>query len=591
MQINSTTLVGKGYRTIKLNRYKRRVNIITGIGCGALLSCYLIQQYYYTPSLPFGDDLPVIFQFLFRFDEAPTWSEKIAILVNNRFAEHRLLSASCITLLTYLISGTVQLPVLTVIAGLCWVSSTLLYFKWLKKSALSTIWLIPILFVFLAAAPYQVIYWPMAALQHLVVVFLCFITLYFLSAEEKTSPRLILWAISFAFITTFSAGNGMAVWPAGLLVLGLRRDVKYSLIWFFCSVLSVTLYLWDLPRTGLPSDQAAKLLLTNALRKIIGFFAGLGSAIHTKSYESFLDDANYVFSLKYPSIYLGLLIVLLFGWAFRKTILNYDSRISPVLGCTVFIFISFAFIIWGRTPIDGEIVAFKSRYYPYSIVAICNAIFLMAFLTKATFWYKWLFTGSVICGATFWSIWQVVAYHKIYNHANLLQAGLFNWQHNGSWVVYQQTSYYENYFNAFFDEMKARHFPIQIPNTPLSQAFKNKKWTDHYFSELKQVQIQKINNYVHLNLRNEQAQAIRNVDEGYTMVMASERDTFLLWSVVSPTGIRNFFKTGQSCREGYRVEVALDQEKMPKGNYSLHQFYYSGNQGIINRKSESTIVF
>ncbi|WP_421826406.1 hypothetical protein [Larkinella sp.] len=128
-----------------------------------------------------------------------------------------------------------------------------------------------------------------------------------------------------------------------------------------------------------------------------------------------------------------------------------------------------------------------------------------------------------------------------------------------------------------------------LPQTILNKAFKEKKWNETYFSPLKKIQISTDVGYrklVRLNMINDQVNPVRHLDEGYALIMASQKDTFLLWSIVSPTGLRNFFKSGDHCSKGYRVEVEIDPKKIPKGVYFFHQFYYSSENAIARKKPD-----
>ncbi|WP_138993282.1 hypothetical protein [Larkinella sp. C7] len=513
--------------------------------------------------------------------------------------EHRLLSSSLITLLFYLVAGKIKLPILTTTAGLIWLSISFFYYTWLKKTNVSIAWIFPISCILVSFAPYQVIVWPMAAMQHLSVIFMGYLTIYLLTIQDFQGKKnltlsFFLLATFIAITATFSAGNGMLAWPTGILILVLKKEFKFLLIWICCSIFATAGNFWNSTLNGTPSDNSIKTFCTNFFKEIISFLAGLGGGIRFQGHESFLDDCNFQFSLKYPPIYLGLFIFISFIYLFVKTLKFKNNIFLPIVGTSVFIFLTVALLVIGRTPPNGDLVVFKSRYYIYSIAAIINTIFILAAISKSSKWHQWFLLVTTLFSIGFWGIWEVLSSHKLINHSNTLQVGQFNWRENDQWVIYQSTAYFENYFNSFFNEVKNKAFGFELPQTILNKAFQEKKWNETHFSPLKKIHISTDVGYkrlVRLNMVNDQVKPIRHLDEGYVVIMASQKDTFLLWSLVSPTGLRNFLKTGDRCSKGYRVEVELDPEKIPKGIYFFHQFYYSSEDAIARKKPDGKIVF
>ncbi|MFC5409213.1 hypothetical protein ACFPMF_07845 [Larkinella bovis] len=560
---------------------------------------FLVKQYYYTPNIPFGDDLPTIFHFLFNYDQAPTLSEKISIIFNNRMVEHRLLSLSVISAFIYQLSGDIPLPVLSTIAGLMWVSISFFYYTILKRRNLSILWLVPILCFLLSFSPYQPFLWPMAAMQHLIVISLAFLTVFLLANHDHSGPsgwRTFFFPVSIfvGILTTFSAGNGMLIWPTGFLILVIQRRIKPLVYWLIAAILAIGGYFYRLSLDGTPSNQALEKILANYGKEIIGFFAGLGSAIRTKGYETFLDDNDLPFSLKYPAIYLGILITFVFIALFVKSVKTRERNSLSILGASAFIFLTVATLVVGRTNMNGDIIAFKSRYYLYAVIAISNAISTVALLIPSYKYKEIILAACFALGLVFWGVWEVVSFHKIINHHNMLDAALFNWHRNHKWIMYQPSAFYENYFNGFFEKTEKSAFPYRLPPSRISQAFQHKQWRDDFFPKAQPVELVEKSGdkkLVQIKLVNEQAAPIHGIDEGYSVVMASEKDTFMLWSIVSPTGVRNFLKNRETCRKGYRVEVELDRDKMPKGTYWFHQFYYSGDRSVINKQPAGSIVF
>lgn len=554
------------------------------VGSG-ITAIFLFFIYYFLSPVPFGDDLPAIYEYWVRLSEESSPGGKLLLVFSNSYVEHRLLSLSLIVLISQLFFGTISLPFLGLIAAFLWTGVLLIYWKWLSSAGLSPWWGVVITCVLLSGASYQTAYWTMAALQHFSVVFLCFLTVFLLS--RKLSPGYLAAALLTAFMCTFSSGNGMAVWPAGILILLANRERAFLPVWLVGLVFSIGFYLAGVELGGTHSGRSLSVIFESFFAKLVNLVAGPAGAVRIERSFLAFNDGEVIFSLRNPAIYVGIVLLILylqvFRLAFHRPGGSKPDRIAPAItGISLFLVMTYAFITFGRSGGDATFVVFKSRYYTYSVAAIANGFFALAYLTRNSLRHTWLRAGSLAFTAACWLIWQCSIHPILQNQHAMLNIGYANYLNRGKWIIYQATSFYENYYNSFFG--KAQHKALLPAAPPLVKAYQNRRESAAGFTPCSDLRIEPRENgsVFAVSLWNEQAPAIRKKGEGYAIAMASERDTFLLPALHMRNGVARFFGSGRPTRPGYTLNVLLRKNDFPPATYRLHQFYFKDDRGVIN---------
>ncbi len=559
--------------------------------CGVLVFLYLFLQYYYISPYPFGDDLPSIYRFLLEVQHADSFGEKLKLIFTNGFVEHKLLFFSLFITSLYGLIGKISLPLFALGAGVVWCSIFFFYKYWLPFIRVSSYWLVAIALVLLSFAPYQAIFWTMAALQHFSVTFLCFLTIYLLCKPAKHNLTFFLLATLSGFFCTYSSGNGMAVWPAGFLALALQREIKFALGWLLSSAAGIGSYLYSIALNETPSGSKLSHVFEALSTKIVNFIAGLAGASYFKNDSLDFSDGEPPLSFTYFSIYLGLLLLVLFLLGFIQAYRKQNRGLIAVISVSAFIVITFAFVAFGRASSQELFVIFKSRYYTYSVIAIANGLFCLAYLSREFRYQKAVLYVGMAYSVFFWGCWLFNSYTNLLNQRNILDLGYLNFTKTGQWICYQPTFFYERFYNTFFSEHQDKL--VQLPTTDLHTAFQNKQVTDAVFSPCSNVRMQVMHNkpgFVNMRLYNGEAPAIHNRKEGYAIAMVSQQDTFLLYTTLLRNSVKKLLTTGQPTRKGYTLDIQLRQNSFPKGSYELHQFYFKDKEGFYNPKNEGTIT-
>ncbi|SDL61077.1 hypothetical protein [Siphonobacter aquaeclarae] len=550
-----------------------------------ITAIFLFFVYFFSSPVPFGDDLPAIYEYWRRLSEEITPGEKALVLFSNNYVEHRLLALSLIVFIGQLFSETVPLPFFCLSAALLWTGVLLIYWKWLNRTGLSPWWGVVITGVLLSGASYQTAYWTMAALQHFSVVFLCFLTVFLLS--RKLSGGYVAAALVTAFICTFSSGNGMAVWPTGVLILLINQERRFLPVWLAGLLFSISLYLAGVRLGETHSGRSLSTVFDSFWAKSVNLVAGPGGAVLIE--RSLLDfsDGGVAFSARNPAIYVGIMLLILyllvFRMALRRSAAGEPDRIAAAIaGTSLFLLMTYAFITFGRSAGEASFVVFKSRYYTYSVAAIANGFFALACLTRNSSWRAWLLGGSLAFTAAFWLVWQCSIYPILLNQRAILDIGYTNYLNRGKWVIYQATSFYENYYHSFFGKEQNKAL---LPAPPLLvKAYRNRLESAAGFTPCQDLRVDLLDNGVvyAVSLRNEEAPAIQEKGEGYAIAMTSERDTFLLPALHMRNGVLRFLDSGRATRPGYTLNVLLRKNDFPPATYRLHQFYFKDDRGVIN---------
>lgn len=361
------------------------------------------------------------------------------------------------------------------------------------------------------------------------------------------------------------------------------------LAWLVTACSSVLFYFYSINLGDTPSHSNFTKVFDSLFIKVINLITGLGGATHLNS--EYLDfwDGEPAISARYLATYCGIAILALFFIGLREAYLKKNRGLIGITSVSLFIIITYAFVSFGRSSSQSVFVIFKSRYYTYSLIAIINALFCLAYFAKNIKYQKLVFYLCLASTLYFWTMWQFSTYTNLLNQKNSLSISYLNFIKNKSWTCYQPTYYYGGYYDTFFKDNPA---DVALPATDLLTAFDKKEISSHGFYSCSDLNIQNevTSNLVKIHLYNDKSPAIHHLNEGYAITMISKTDTFFLYSMMFRNSVKQFLKIGTPTRNGYLVNISIRKDRYPKGNYQLHQFYFQEKKGILNPKSEGSIT-
>lgn len=247
---------------------------LTGLLIGATLyvAWYFYYVAHYSVDIPYLDDYDAILDYLLKFREA-TGGEKLRsiFLPHN---EHIISMTRLVSWVDYGLTGQINIAALVLLGnGLLLLPLGLLYRTFAASHRYPAYYFLLVVLIFLNPQYSVTSLWAMALWSNIwVLVPVAF------SAWLLTSPRRWYWAIPLAMVATFSNGNGLMIWPIGLLILLLeRRPFLQWTIWGGLGVITCGSYFYLMrqqPSEGLFLLSNLPLLPFNVLA-FLGSYAAL----------------------------------------------------------------------------------------------------------------------------------------------------------------------------------------------------------------------------------------------------------------------------------------------------------------------------
>ncbi|GAB2782421.1 hypothetical protein GCM10027275_27630 [Rhabdobacter roseus] len=314
------------------------------------------------------------------FEEA-TWAERWQRLTDP-FPEHRLVFSRTVVLLTYYLSGHVNLVGLMIVGNVCWAGCAYFFYRVFQRLGLSLWYFVPVMWLWFNIQAYENIFWGVSSLCNFGVLFFATLSLY-----SATHHRSILPALLAATAATFTYGNGILVFGVLLLLLwltGRRRDL---LITVLTVVLVGVLYFAGFPQKT-PSLQFSDL--QQVQEGLAGFFGFIGSVAALPAYA--VDSFLFTLATAAGVILVGTFLFLFRPYLlplFRALVGQEPLRLSRsglfALALFLFVAITTAAVVYKRIPLGGFESLFKGRYRMYStLILIASYLGALSWLAPAT---------------------------------------------------------------------------------------------------------------------------------------------------------------------------------------------------------------
>jgi hypothetical protein len=369
---------------------------------------------YYAINIPKWDDHPLK-QFIFDFDHASNWQEKITALFKQH-NEHRIVLTRFITWLDFWVFGSLNYRHLMLAGNILLIGMIPLFHILLKNNKKPLLSLLPIPFLWLSLAQWENMYWGMASIQNFGVVTLSLWTLYLC-----VNPKNFLFAISvpLAVLTVFTSPNGIFILPIGVLLLFLTGNRQRLALWILTSAAAIFFYFRGFVAASNPESKASFLQLIKGYMAFLGSFA-----------ESFpvLDHFRVCFLL--GSVLFLVAVSIATTTLFRIMRNKYASKFEKLtdlfcLGTILFILGTALVIVYGRAGF-GLDVLISSKYKIYSVLLLITAYLYVVIPIKGSFLSPYI-TAITALAITF----NVFSYHyhlvDAYNLRKYLTTSQFNW--------------------------------------------------------------------------------------------------------------------------------------------------------------------
>ncbi len=253
----------------------------------APIAVFFVYFFWLRYDIPWFDEYENIPYFLQRFLDANSFSEGLdALLKPNN--EHRVLYARLVVYGQYLLTGGISFQGL-----MLWGNLGLVVIFWLlykstqsafssSRSSLfspatadpSSLFLfLPVPLILFNAQNYLLTFTAIYTLQYLAIIMLVMVTFFVLALDR---PGAFVGALGLGALATFSMGNGILLWPAGAVMLVMRRRWLWLGIWVVFGAVCVGLYFRNYPVQQGNSEGFA-YVIQHPLQTLAGFFIFAGS--------------------------------------------------------------------------------------------------------------------------------------------------------------------------------------------------------------------------------------------------------------------------------------------------------------------------
>ena len=452
-------------------------------GCLLLISVVVFWVVWakYAVNIPKWDD-HVLKLFLFNVEREPSIFGKI-----NQFFiqhnEHRIVYDRLITWLDYTLFGKLNYVHLMAVGNLSLFGLLVIFGLVLGRSAVQSsrypsqrspvnwadglLYLPPVAFLLLNLSQWENMFWGMAALQNFTVLFWVVWVVYLLSFTRHFGAALFL-----AIVATLTSGNGILVWPVGLLLLILQAVSRTSitfksvLIWVAGATLTIGLYFLNYAKP--PSNPP---IPGSVLGLIKGWLAFNGSAAEAFSIRPVVVSCVLLGGLSVALI-LGICLRILLKQLSRFPLSSLDYFF---LGIAAFLIGTSLVVAWTRTGY-GLPTLLTSRYKPYSLLML--ALLYTYLVTESQQPAKsWMLRVGVAFSALLMASSYLTYLNEAIGLRHYLLTSQFNWSYQtnqGTVSADSVSSHYLTLAPAFYDTAlptiygakPAATIPVIVQKTP-----------------------------------------------------------------------------------------------------------------------------
>lgn len=420
---------------------------------------------YFALDIPQGDDFELVLNFLVKYQTNATSLTQKWDLLTAQFVEHRLLYTRLVVLLQYLLTGQVSFYGILLVGNLSLLGILFIVWRHIRSIQLSVLYLLPVvLIIFQPCYSYDGVLWPAATLAYNSVVFFALLTIHWLSSGRLVHFR---WAMVAAFLCTYTFGNGVLIWGAGVIVLILQRRWKETLIWIGMMGLILGVYFYQYEMIGYRNSPLQNMA-EHPLYILINFLIFLGAAANWGEYWPKLLTNSDIVSIVIGGGVLVAFVKVMYevsrSFIKNQTGVIVTTRIYFIVGSLIFLLMT-GFVLSASRLQKDEVWMHVNRYRIHSVVVLVLLyLYMMPYLIRNRF----RFLGTVAACLVFWALSYFHFYNIFdFNKRNFL-AGQFNWTHHHEWFIYRDTSYWEKGTQIAMD-LSAKNQLFELKERPFEE--------------------------------------------------------------------------------------------------------------------------
>lgn len=508
------------------------------------------------------DDVHVL-QIIEQWQQAARWQEKPDWLTVG-FPEHRIVFTRLVVLLSYWLTGHVNLKALMVISNTLWIGQLGILYLIFKKIAsssrerfLSFAYFIPLCWILLSVQSFENIFWGTSSLGNFGLLFFVMLSGYFYTCFPRTSR--LFPALLFSFFATFTYGNGLVTFLIGGLVLVLVRRWKAAGI--TAATFAGTMLLYSLTRAHASPSELDLTDPRSYGHALTCFFAFIGSSVNVDVY------APSTLAV-WGSVVWGAVLLIGILWILWKAIRTYSFgqktrpfevavNLSEVqlfaLFLLLFVGLTALGVVYKRAEGDGLIGMFKGRYrmYPTWLLAVGYLLLIHRFRDTK----KWILPFTIGLSAVFNLLILYYAVAPAVNNRRAAVAQEFNSMYNEDLLGLKMF----DITGADFKRIQRLYQPdLFFVTDPQTVMPKERFPLDTvYFAD----------DVLYLTYGKDFIRPTRNFDDGAYVLFQSPTHTYMAAGTQQAVPLKTFIRRGWYWDRGFKA--AIHRASVVAGTYDV----------------------
>ena len=391
----------------------------------------------YTVDIPVNDDYNAILDFINKYIESGTLSEKIR-LIFSQHNEHRIVYDRLWTIICYKIFGQVNFNYLSLIGNLSLIGFFWIFYKKIKEINIELFFLIPISVLIFNLTFHENMTFAMATMSNLTGLLFSLLSLYFITKYD-ISIKDFLFSTLFFSISIFTQGAGLFLVPILVAILIFRKKWNYLgyLSIIIIIILAVYFYQYEKP---IQSPILIDTLKYFKVKSLLFAFAFLGSAFnYNMIFTNDISDSTGITTI------IGFSFFILYLYILKSHYYKKNLFIFSVM--TLILVTSFATALT-RSQL-GIDTAGSSRYRISSVVLLISIYFwfIETFKIETKIMKVTLLSASLL----YFCFINLIHYEYLYFREKALCFGVLNF-HSGDYSKlygFEQELYNEKLIESY----------------------------------------------------------------------------------------------------------------------------------------------
>lgn len=547
--------------------------------CAAIIISFFFLILKNSVNIPNGDDMYCLLLFTQQFQDASGVVERFQLLIQ-QWVEHRIVFSRLSALASYALhGGQVNFVTIIFLGNLSLVGFVLLFRKMLLKLGVSMYYLIPVVLTLFSPIMYEGNLWAGACTVYMPVCLMGLLTAYLLAHPSR--GRFVA-ALGVALLATFSFGNGMFAFVAGLFILIFQQQYRRAVIWFIIMVSGVAFYFHNFFNASATDAFSFSAHFQHPSYLFYNLFSFLGGILDSTENSNMPLQPNNI-----PGVIFGILltVITLFGvyhffFGNSARFRNGKDRVPEIawLGMVAFFALTALSMAYSRT--SGESVnTLSSRYKIYSMIAFILVYIwcLMAIRRKTVIgWLFGVFSFSLLAFNYY------ATYGKLANFKSVLLAGQYNFNKNHQWVIYRHTAYYEGASRAVCDTIQSKAKPVFAFAKPFHDLDHEALENGDTLSDIQISESKNCHGFVGncLVVNSDSYPEMGNFVSGIYLVAYNNKNIFLFPAIPKRNGRVNMLTQGDYFKPGFYVDENFGKSLGAGVEYQLAVFCPSAKEKI-----------